>query len=86
LVGWLLPGVASVDTEQHSATLPIISDSPQTAELDSGWTKERNRLNKHKSCVEGGPCDRSRPLKKASQSNKRGMIVLALALGVGSER
>jgi hypothetical protein len=86
LVGWLLPGVASVDTEQHSATLPIITDSSLVKELDSGLAVERKTIKKHKSCVEGGPCDRSRTLKKASKSNKRGMLVLALALGVGSER
>jgi hypothetical protein len=86
LVGWLLPGVASVSSEQHSATLPIIADSPLVTELDSDLAVERKTVKTHKSCVEGGPCDRSRPLKKASKSNKRGMLILALALGVGSER
>lgn len=86
LVGWLLPGVASVNTDQHFATLPVITDSPLVAELDRGMTVERKKLIKQKSCVEGGPCDRSRPLKKASRNNTREMLKLALTLGLGGAK
>ncbi len=82
LVCWLLPGAANVNTDQHLATLQADTHTAIDGDVDV----DRTKLNKHKSCVAGGPCDRSRPLKKASRSNKRDMLMLALALGIGAKR
>ncbi len=86
LVCWLLPGAANVNTDQHLATLQADTHTLLVSDLDSGVDVDRTKLNKHKSCVAGGPCDRSRPLKKASRSNKRDMLMLALAFGIGAKR